>query len=98
MQLNLKHHTTKVQAVAKIKQFLSSADRKKLEEHITVTKEEWTGDLLEYAFTLQGQEISGTLTVTDDEYQLYAKLPLMFKMFEGRTEREIRSQADTLLK
>ncbi len=98
MQLNFKHNTSKAEALTKIRQLLSSADRKKLDGHMTVQKEEWNGDVLDYSFTIQGQSISGTLTVTEDEYQIYAKLPLMLRMFEGKIEREIRAQAGTLLK
>ena len=98
MEFTFAHSTTQQAAIRKIKEALASPERKKAEQHISDTKEEWKDNVLNFGFTIQGQAITGTLTVTDTEYQIYAKLPFMLRLFEGRIEKEIKKQAAELLK
>lgn len=63
-----------------------------------IDKEEWSGNTLTFMVSGQGQQISGTLEVTDTQFILDATLPLMLRMFEGRIEQMIESQANNLLK
>ncbi|HVZ75769.1 MAG TPA: polyhydroxyalkanoic acid system family protein [Candidatus Paceibacterota bacterium] len=91
MHLVIPHKTSRQAAVEKIKSALTE-HRAQLIEHATVKKEEWLGDTLNFDVDLQGKSISGTLEVTDSEYILDAKLPLLWRMFEGRIESEIAKQ------
>lgn len=62
-----------------------------------IEEERWEGDTLHFAFTTQGQRIEGQLEVTDKEFVLNAKLPLMLRMFEGRIEKMIQEQGKQML-
>lgn len=61
-----------------------------------INKEEWKGDTLNFDVTIQGKEVTGTLEVTDQDYILDAKLPLLWRVFEGRIEKEIKSRVGGL--
>ena len=66
--------------------------RNELSQHASDIKEEWKENVLHFGFTAQGTHIEGTLTVEDREFDVYAKLPLMLRMFEGRIEKMIKEQ------
>src|SRR3954463_11401299 len=97
MQIKLKHNQTRDQAVAHIKKAINEhrADILKNAEDI---EERWEDNVLHFAATIQGQHISGTLTVLDHEFGIDVTLPLMLRMFEGRIKKEIEKQASGLLK
>jgi putative polyhydroxyalkanoate system protein len=97
MQVKIPHQLGRAAAKAKIVQALDDA-RTKIGEQATVHEERWDGDTLHFDVTAQGQRISGTLAVAEDHFDLYAKLPLMLHMFEGKIEKAIREQAGEALK
>ena len=96
MKLNFKHAQTKEQAVAHVKKMLTEARGKIAEAKVEDLEEKWDGDVLQFAFTAQGQHISGTLEVRDHEFELYVKLPLALKLFEKRIEKMLMAQAQSL--
>lgn len=96
MQITLPHTFTKAEARRRVEQALNEA-RPKMAEHATVEEERWSDDTLHFAFTAQGQHISGTFTVGDNAYELDAKLPLMMRMFEGKIKTAIEEQAKAML-
>lgn len=95
MQIKLPHKGTQEEGIAHIKRLLSE-NRAKISENATDLKEEWKGNELDFSFTAQGTHISGTLTVRDKEFDLYAKLPLALRLFEGTIERMIAAEAQKL--
>ncbi len=64
--------------------------------HATIKEETWEGSTLRFDVELQGKDIAGTLEVTDMQYVLDAKLPLLWRMFEGRIESEIAKRVQSL--
>ena len=97
MQLKIPHSSSRHEAVARVQRLLIEA-KPKLADKVTIEEERWEGDVLHFAFTTQGQKISGQLEVKDKEYELNAKLPLMMRMFEGRIEKMIAEQSRQMLK
>lgn len=81
----------------RVKAALNEA-RAKIGDQATIDKEEWQGDTLHFGFTAQGQSISGTFEVRDNNFELNAKLPLMMRMFEGKIKKAIEEQAQAMLK
>jgi len=92
MNVKIPHNGSKGDGIARIKQLLKE-QRPKIEEQAGDVKEEWNDNVLSFEFSAQGQHISGTLTVQDNEYELYAKLPLALRLFEGTIERMIEAEA-----
>ncbi len=96
MQVSIPHKDSEVAAITKVKKLLNES-RSKLAAHLTDVEEKWEGNVLTFAFTAQKQHISGTLTVKDKVFELYAKLPLTLRLFEGRIEKMIKEQASSML-
>lgn len=97
MNIKLPHNLqTEGAAILRAKQALNEM-RSQLPPGATIDKEEWSGSVLAFAATANKITITGTLTVTDKAYDVYAKLPLMLRMFEGRIEKAIKEQTAQLL-
>ena len=95
MHIQIPHKATKIQALTKVKLALEHG-RSQLAGHATIDEERWEGDTLHFAATLQGKQITGTLLVTDKDLVVDAKLPLLWRIFEGRIEKMIGEQIQSL--
>lgn len=91
MKISLPHKGTEAEGIAHIKQLIRehSAEIEKKAQGVVM---EWKDNVLTFAFSAQGAAISGTLTVGDKVYDLYAKLPLALRLFEGRIEKMIAAE------
>lgn len=96
MHIAVPHKLTKDKALARVKQTLGQ-HRAQILAHAKVSDERWEDSTLHFAAELQGKSISGTLAVTDTEYVLDAKLPLLWRMFEGRIEAEVAKQVQGMM-
>lgn len=96
MKLKIPHSFSRHEAVARVQRLLIEA-KPKLADKVTIGEERWEGDVLHFAFTTQGQSISGQLEVKDKEYELNAKLPFMMRMFESKIEKMIEEQSKQML-
>jgi hypothetical protein len=96
MQVSIPHKYSQIEAVTRVKKVLNES-RSKLAAHLSDVEEKWEGNMLHFAFTAQKQHISGTLDVKDKAFDLYAKLPLTLRLFEGRIEAMIQEQAGQML-
>ncbi len=95
MQFKIDHKTTQAAAIRKIKKILED-QQAQIAEHATDVKTEWHDNVLDFAFTAQGTKISGKVTVTETEFDIYAKLPFMYRLFEGQIEKAIAAEAAKL--
>ena len=68
-----------------------------MQGQVKIDKEEWNNSMLTFAFTTQGKQVTGTLRVTDEEFIVDAKLPLMWRLFEGKIEKMVAEQAQGML-
>src|ERR1700722_7595984 len=96
MQLSIPHKASQTDAVAKIKKMIADA-KTHLADQVSNIQEEWHDNALTFAFTAQGKNISGTLTVLDKVFNLDVKLPLMLRMFEGRIKSMVEEQGKQML-
>lgn len=96
MQVQLPHTFTQTQAIERVKQALDEG-RAKAQGQATIHEERWDNNVLHFDVEAQGQRISGTVTVNDHDFDIYAKLPFMLRMFEGRIEKAIKEQAGQVL-
>lgn len=95
MHFNFPHKTSVAAAKSKITSILAE-HAAEIAQHAKITKQEWEGDTMHFAVDLQGKNITGTLAVTDNEYVLDAQLPLLWRMFEGRIEKEVYKQLEQM--
>ena len=97
MHLQIPHTFSRDEAISRVQRLLLEA-KPKLADKVTIGEERWEGDVLHFAFTAQGQAISGKLEVKDKEFIVDAKLPFMMRMFEGKIEEMIQEQSKAMLK
>lgn len=95
MHFNFPHKTSAVAAKNRITSVLTE-HRAEITQHAKITKEEWEGDTLAFVVELQGKNITGTLQITDTEYILDAQLPLLWRIFEGKIEKEVYKQLEQM--
>lgn len=98
MQLQFPHKFSKFEAKQRVQQMLVEASsHPEFKEKVKIEEERWEGDKLHFAFTAEGQHISGTLEIKEKEFDIYAKLPFMLRLFEGKIKRAIEEQAKQVL-
>jgi hypothetical protein len=95
MHLVIPHKADKISALTKVKQALQHG-KSQMGEYATIDEERWEGNTLHFAATLQGKQVTGTLEVTDKDFVIDAKLPLLWRMFEGRIEKMIAEQVKSM--
>lgn len=99
MHIQFQHSFSKSDAVGRVKQMLADAKAQpELAGKVEIQEERWEGDVLHFAFTVQGQHITGQLEVKDTEFVIDATLPLMLRLFEGKIEKMIKEQTAQILK
>ena len=96
MQFTIPHKESQISAITRIKKALQQS-RSQLAGHVENMQEEWKDNVLHFSFLLQKNKISGTVTITDSAYDIYAKLPLIWRLFEGRIEQEVKNQISQML-
>lgn len=95
MHIQVEHNTSQSKAAGRVRSALNQ-NRAQLMHHAKIKKETWVGDTLEFEIEIQGKTIPGSLAVTDKEFVLDAKLPLLWKIFEGKIEKEIGKQIQSM--
>ena len=91
MQIQLPHKLSRDAAKKRINDMLVE-HKSQIAEHATDVTTAWDADTLSFSFTAQGQSFSGTVAIDDTQYDVYVKLPLRYKLFEGMIERQIKSE------
>ncbi len=91
MQFNIPHRFSKQEASIRVKKLLQEVGPR-LAGKATIDEERWEGDTLHFAFTAEGQHVSGSLMIKDREFDVTVTLPLMLRLFEGKIKRAIEDQ------
>lgn len=97
MQFSIPHKYSQVEATTRVKKMLNQS-RAQLAAHVSDMKEEWHDNVLNFAFTAEKYHIEGTLTIKDKLFEIYAKLPLTLRLFEGRIQKMIEEQTKQMLR
>jgi hypothetical protein len=95
MHVEVPHRFSKKDATNRVKMALNQSRGQILTQAPDLTTE-WVGDTLNFSATIQGKAIQGTLEVGDKQFVLDAKLPLLWRMFEGKIEKAIKEQISQL--
>lgn len=92
MHFQMPHKSTQIGAVTKVRQAIIQARPLAAQNNVTIDEEKWEGSTLNFKITLQGKQITGSLEVTNTDFIIDAKLPLLWRLFEGKIERTIAEQ------
>lgn len=95
MHFKVSHKQNRIAAITKLKLALNQV-RPKAADQLTIDEERWDGSTLIFAVTVQGKKITGKVEVTETEFIIDAKLPLIWRIFEGRIEKMIAEQVQQL--
>ena len=96
LEVNIPHRLGQEEALRRMKdkaEFL----HKTYGAQATESKQEWTDNVLRFAFQAMGFKISGTVTVEEAELRLQADLPLTALPFKGVAERRIRQELEHMV-
>ncbi len=89
----VQHQLGKEKATERLKTFLQNvAERYK--DQVSHLDGTWTDNILKFALTTYGFNISGTVTVEDSLVRLEGKLPLAALAFRGKIEQSIASELE----
>lgn len=91
MKFNVPHNTTQAAAIRRVQKLLEE-HKSQIAEQASDVVTSWNDNVLTFSFTAQGTHISGTVTITDTHFDVYAKLPLMYRLFEGKIEKMIQAE------
>ncbi|MFV1964015.1 MAG: polyhydroxyalkanoic acid system family protein [Pirellulaceae bacterium] len=87
----VQHQLGKEKATERLKTFLEQvAERYK--DQVSHLDGTWADNILKFALTTYGFNISGTLTVEDNLARLEGKLPLAALAFRGKIEQSIAAE------
>lgn len=95
MHIEIPHKSSKITALTKIKKALNEA-RPQSGQEMEITEERWEGDTLHFGVKLQGKTITGTVLVNETHLVVDAKLPLLWRIFEGKIEKMVAEQIKQL--
>ena len=66
----------------------------KYEDEFSDLEQKTEGNEILFSFRIRGMNISGTITVNEDNVTIEGKLPFAAKIFKGLIENKIRENAD----
>ena len=93
LRVTIPHHLGKEAAISRLKQGLSSANL----PLVSIDKEEWDGDRLEFGLSGLGQRASGSVLVKDDIVEISLVLPWMLQRVAELAGKALASRAKLLL-
>lgn len=91
MHIEIPHNFSQKEALARVQGALHQSRAQMLQQAPDM-KTEWEGHTLSFSATVQGKQITGTFEVQDAQFVLDAKLPLLWRLFEGQIEKAIKEQ------
>jgi hypothetical protein len=95
MHFQIPHNMSASKAKGRVNMMLNQ-HRGQIMQQAKIIKEEWQGDTLVFEVEIQGKKVTGSLDITDTDYVFDATLPLMWRLFEGKIEKEIAKQVAAL--
>ncbi len=91
MHVEIPHNFSQKEAVARVRGALNQS-RAQILQQAPDLKTDWEGNTLNFSATVQGKEITGSCIVEEKQFTLDAKLPLLWRLFEGQIEKAIKEQ------
>ena len=88
LKFSVPHSLERTEAKERIEVLLSKVKHKFGDQFKDLT-EEWTDDVLAFAFSSYGISFKGNLEVAEGQVNLVGNLPFTAMMFKGRIEKEV---------
>jgi hypothetical protein len=91
--ISIPHRLGKAEAIRRMKNGLTSAQL----PFVSIEREAWNGDLLEFSLRAMGQQASGTALVLDHAVRLTIVLPGLLQRFAELASRSLATRTKLLL-
>jgi hypothetical protein len=96
LNIDIPHQLPKQEAVERIKKLLGRLKTEQ-KDQIKNVKEEWHGDKGSFEFTSMGFDISGLISVNENNVNVNGNLPFALSLFKGKISNVITQKAKELL-
>lgn len=96
LTVSIPHQLTRAEAKRKVEDCLSQL-RTQYGSTVTKLEERWTGDTLDFSFTVMGFAINGQAFVEDTAVRVEVALPWPAAMFAGDIKSRIEQEGRKLL-
>ena len=83
------HQLTKDEARSRLERFVEVLQTK-FEGKVSDLEQSWDGDTLKFSFKTFGIQLTGGISITDNELKLDGELPFAAMMFRGKIEQALR--------
>jgi putative polyhydroxyalkanoate system protein len=90
------HQLTKDDARSRLERFVEVLQTK-FEGKVSDLNQSWEGDTLKFSFKTFGIQLTGGITVYDNELKLDGDLPFAAMMFRGKIESDIKEQLERIV-
>ena len=90
------HSLTKDEARSRLDRLVEALD-KHYAGKVNDLQQSWDGDTLNFSAKAFGIQLSGGVTVTDNELKLDGDLPFAAMMFKGKIESDFREQLERIV-
>ena len=87
----INHSLGQAEATSRLKGFVERA-QERFGEHVSSVDGRWTDNVLDFALTVTGMNIKGTLTVEESRVRVAGSLPLIAMPFRGKVEKSIADE------
>ncbi len=96
MKLILNHNLPQEKAISCAEKIFSELSVK-FKDEFSDLKQETDGNKILFSFKIKGMNISGKMTVEENEVILESKLPFAARIFKGIIEEKIKENANKML-
>jgi hypothetical protein len=96
MTLSIPHRLTQEEARRRVENGVTSF-RNQFGAHLAQVDERWTGNHMDFTFSVAGQSVSGCVDVFPDKVSLEIDLPWIFAMIADRLRGRIQQEGRKML-
>jgi hypothetical protein len=96
IEVRTEHHLTAEEAAERLRIFGEQLKQKHGDE-VTILKEDWNDQTLDFSLSAKGITIDGQLIAADREATVTCNLPFAAMLFRGRIEKDIQNAVGSAL-
>ena len=93
MKIELEHNLPQDRAIICAEKIFKDLSEK-YEDEFSDLEQKTEGNIILFSFRIRGMNISGTITVNENNVLIESKLPFAARIFQGLIENKIRENAD----
>jgi hypothetical protein len=96
LDITIPHSLPKEEALARVQGLLGKLQQEQ-KDFIKNVSEKWNGNEGEFSFSAKGFDLSGTITVEENNVNINGQLPFALSFFKGMISQVIKEKAGELL-